>query len=592
MNIFEFIFKNHHFFRFVFGWKKNGRLFHLNLEEYIEYIEKHIAALKHMGVKKGDRVGICCNTRAEWHFFDMALLATGAIGVPIYPSFTQKELLGIHDICDLNFLIFESCSQLKDITPENLKQLSQIKFLIIEEGHITCDQEVFLYDDIMDQVRNEELPRLQDVCKEIQDDDICNYLLTSGTTSLPKVSVINHKNLYFLLDNIKHLMYGRLAPGSRSLIHLPLSHVLGRCDSLLHLVLPIENIIGESVNSLVSDLQLIKPTYFITVPRVITKIKEKILENVENSGGLIARTFHWATQLSQSFFRKVDNEQVPSNFEKQTFYLVQNKILKNVREQISPHLDFIVSGGAPLQSEDFDFFRCLGIPIIQGYGLTETLGPITFNFLGKSEKGSVGRPFRDVKIIIAEDGEILSQSPFCFQGYLLGDGTIDRSSFTEDGFFKTGDIGELLPSGNLKITDRKKDLIVTSYGKNVSPLKIEAMMTSSPYIDFFMTIGEQRNFITGLVGVSKDGFADIINDYPELSTAGPEEFAKNPEVAEIIKNEILRVNQELSDFEQVKKFRILPIDLRYEQDFITPSLKIKRNRIYNKFLPLVDAMYQ
>lgn len=216
---------------------------------------------------------------------------------------------------------------------------------------------------------------------------------------------------------------------------------------------------------------------------------------------------------------------------------------------------------------------------------------MTFNSLGRVEKGSVGQPFKDIQIVIAEDGEILIKGHSIFLGYLQKDGTLNQSDFTQDGFFKTGDIGELLPSGNLKITDRKKDLIVTSYGKNISPQKVEDAMTKSPYIDFFMTIGEGRSFITGLVGINKDSFSELINQNPRFSTQDLESFSTNSEVIEIISSEIKRINDELSDFEKVKKFKILPLDLRYEEDFITPSLKIKRNQVYNKFLPLINAMY-
>lgn len=591
MNLFDFIFKNNHFFRFVFGWKKNGRLFHLNLEEYIEEIERHIAILQKLEVKKGDRVGFISNTRSEWHFLDMACMAIGAIGVPIYPSFTKNELREIQRYCGISLFIIENTLTVDGVESDII---ANAKVLIIEEGPKPEKKDTYKYTDLIDYLKddNQPLPSLKKLSRELKEDDICNYLLTSGTTSAPKVSVITHKSLYFLLDNIKHLMADQLPQGSRSLVHLPLSHVLGRCDSLLHLVLPIENIIGESINSMVSDLQLIKPTYFITVPRIIHKIRERVVDNIDNKGGLSKKAFDYAISISSHFLKKTQRGLSPSNLERQSFYFVQNNILKEIREQISPNLKFIVSGGAPLKDDDYNFFQCLGIPIIQGYGLTETLGPVTFNSLGRVEKGSVGQPFKDIQIVIAEDGEILIKGPSIFLGYLKDDGSLNQDEFTQDGFFKTGDIGELLPSGNLKITDRKKDLIVTSYGKNISPLKIEAAMTKSPYIDFFMTIGEGRNFITGLVGINKDSFSDLINQNPRYSTEELENFSKIPEVIEIIESEIKRINQELSDFEKVKKFKILPLDLRYEEDFITPSLKIKRNQVYNKFLPLVNAMYK
>lgn len=589
MTIFDFLIKNTHFFRHVIGWKKGGRLYHLNLEEYVEQIEKHVALLKSMGVKKGSRVGIICKTRYEWHLFDMALLASGAIGVPLYPNTNPTDIKELQKVCKLELLILENASQTDLFDSDSFEKC---KFLAIDEGHFDHSFNIVFYKDALNNLKAQPTERLEDLCSNINGPDVCNYLLTSGTTNMPKVSIITHEQLYYLLDNIRHLIEGKLAPGSRSLTHLPLAHVLGRCDSFLHLILPTQTVFCESIDSLIRDLEVIKPSFMITVPRLISKLRQKIILNIHSKGPLINQAFELAMVISEKYQEKIERGLSLTQWEKLIYNRIHNHTLKGVRDKISPNLKFIVSGGAPLNDDDYEFFSALGIPILQGYGLTETLGPVCLNFFGSIEKGTIGKPFKDVDIRLEVDGEIAIKAPFLLAGYLDENGEIHREHFQDDGYFRTGDIGELLPSGNLKITDRKKDLIVTSYGKNVSPLKIEGKMMTSERIEHFMAVGEGKPFISGLVAIKKEAFYDLIDSGAIDNNSSLQDLTNNTQVIEILKNEIEKINEELSDFEKVKRFRIIPIDLTGEADFLTPSLKIKRDRIYNKYIDLIDSMYQ
>lgn len=589
MTIFDFLLKNTHFFRHVIGWKKNGRLYHLNLEEYIEQIEKHILLLQQLEVSKNSKVGIICSTRIEWHLFDMATLALGATGVPLYPNTSRSDLREIQKICHMDVIVIENGYQ-ADLFDDLIFKTT--KLLAIEEGAPKANKHIFQYHDLLTVIADQSPPKMEDLVKEIKGEDICNYLLTSGTTDTPKVNIIKHENLYYLLENIRHLIQGKLSPGSRSLTNLPLAHVLGRCDSLLHLILPTQTVFGESIESLISDLEVIKPAFLITVPRLISKMREKITLNINSKGPIVAHTFEIAMSISETYQNKLANGDSLAQWERLLYLNVQKGVLKRIRDQISPNLRFIVTGGAPLHSEDYDFFSALGVPVLQGYGLTESLGPVCLNFFGNVEKGTVGRPFRDVNIKLDVDGEILIRAPFLFSGYLDQKGEVLRDSFEDEGYFRTGDIGELLPSGNLKITDRKKDIIVTAYGKNVSPLKIENKMVSSPRINHFMALGEGKPFVSGLISIKKESFIDLIDSGEIDSSIDAQELSTNPQVIEILNTEVKRLNEELSDFEKVKKFRVIPLDITGEADFLTPSLKIKRDRIYNKYKPLIDSMYQ
>ncbi len=587
MTIFELLLKNKHSFQHVLGWKRNGRLFHLNLQEYKEQIEIHISILNKLGVSAGSKVGIVAQTSLEWHLFDMASMAMGAIVVPIYTNFTRPDLITIQKALNIHYFILGNERLIDKFDVQIFKDKT---FLVIEEeARGKSGLNLCLYKDILSNLDPEVRP-LEDYVSNLMPDDTCSYLLTSGTTGLPKISIITHKNLFALLENIQFFMKDRLKVGSRSLTTLPLAHVLGRCDSLLHIILPVQTVFGESIDSIVSDLQIIKPTYLVTVPRLIAKLKEKILQNIKSKGSAYQTIFNAAISFSEYFYDLIEKGKEPKQFEKIIFLKLQKSVLSKVRDQISPEIKFFVSGGAPLKDEDFKFFKNLGLPILEGYGLTETLGPVTLNAFGSPEKGSVGLPFKDIVIKIDEDGEILISGPSVFQGYLNDDGSVDDSSFT-NGFFRTGDIGEILPSGNLKITDRKKDIIVTSNGKNISPQKIEALMSTSPRIEHFMTVGEGHSYLTGLVSITKDGFNDLIDQGVIDVSISYEEMAKNPTVKILVQSEIERLNSELPGHEQIKKFTILPLNLNGDSDYLTPSLKIKRDRIYNKYIKDIDAMY-
>lgn len=587
MTIFDFLQSNKHSFNPVIGWKRDGRLSHLNLQEYKEQIEIHISLLKGLGFKAGDKIGIMANTSIEWHLFDMASMALGLIIVPLYSNYTYKDLEQIH--YELKFFGVILGNE-KLLEKYNKDKFTNTKFIIIDENSLNNKKiNAWFYQDLLSKVPIEKEP-LGETIESLNPNAVCSYLLTSGTTGRPKMSVITHANLASLLYNIQDFMKGRLSTGSRSLTNLPLAHVLGRCDSLLHLALPVQTVFGESVDTLVSDLQIIKPSYIVTVPRLITKLKEKIIQNIHSKGFLFKKSFDMAISFSQYYFKLLEDKKEPNQYEKIIFMNIQNKLLKKIREQISPEIKFLVSGGAPLKSSDFDFFKSIGIPILEGYGLTETLGPVTLNSFSEPERGSVGLPFKDITIKIDDDGEILIHGPSVFQGYLKENGDIDKSCFI-DGFFKTGDIGEILPSGNLKITDRKKDIIVTSNGKNISPQKIENLMATSPRIEHFMTVGEGRNYLTGLISITKESFSDLIDQGTIDASLNYEELAREPNVHKIVSDEVKRLNIELPNHEQIKKFTILPLDINWENDYLTPSLKIKRDRLYNKYIREIDAMY-
>lgn len=587
MNFFQTFFKTPTHFRPVVGFRRNGRLYHYNDEEYREEIIKHISLLKKLGFRKGDKVAIMAETSIEWHLFDVAITLSGGIVIPIYTTFSTRDLKFIFEVSNPDIIIFEG-NHLKNshetILRDNIKVLILNEDDRVKEGCCSLN-----YQNLLDQIdhQEEEIDLLK-LSKNLEPEGICSYLVTSGTTGTPKVAAFKFSALDSVLRNVQFAMRGRIKQGSRSLTSLPLAHVLGRCDSYLHFVLPVNTIFGESIETFVTDIQMIKPSYMVTVPRILTKIRERVLRAIENDGKLTSALFHLAFDTTSNYFEKINSGSFPSRYETKAFTFFQKGILKKIRDKISPDLDFLVTGGAPLLEEDFIFFRNIGIPVLEGYGLTETLGPICMNPIENPQNGNVGYPFKDVQIKIDLDGEILIKCPFLLSSYL---GSDQPNSIDSDGFLKTGDIGDITEEGRLKITDRKKDIIVNSYGKNIYPLKIESLFTTSPIIDNILVTGEGRPYLTALLFTSRERFGDLIDEGVLDPTVSLDQLIQVPEVRAKIEVEVNRLNEELASHERIKKFAIIPLNLESSESFITPSLKLKRDHIYNKFQREIDNLY-
>lgn len=588
MNFFQNFFRSPTHFRPVVGYRRNGRLFHLNDEEYREQIIKHISLLKSLGFQKGTKVALMAETSIEWHLFDVAITLCGGILIPIYTTFSSRDLKVVLDASKPEIIILQGCHLLnthKEILDANIKIIT-----LTEDAKVSCKKSNYDYQTLCDEIieANEKID-LSKLASERNNDEYCSFLVTSGTTGDPKIAAFTFGALNSVLENVQYSMRGRLKSGSRSITTLPLAHVLGRCDSLLHFVLPTQTVFGESIDTFITDLQLIKPSFMVTVPRILTKIRKRTLKAIQKEGALTEAFIQLALNTTSSFFEKVESGAEPSRLETKAFQYFQKTVLKSIRDKISPDLQFLVTGGAPLPYEDFHFFRNIGIPILEGYGLTETLGPICMNPLEDPQSGNVGLAYKDVEIHIDTDGEILIRCPYLLKEYL---GKPKDESFTEDGFLRTGDIGDVTTLGRLKITDRKKDIIVNSYGKNIYPLKIESLFSTSTLIDNVLVTGEGKPYLTALIFTSRDHFGDLIDNGILDPSCGPEQLITVPEVQEMIKAEVERLNEELANHEQVKKYSLIPLKIDASDSFITPSLKLKREHIYNKFHQEIENLYR
>jgi len=580
------------------GWIEAGEVKSLTFKDYLNQIQIISSAIVKIGLNPGDKLAILGQTSKDWHFMDMAtMLARGCV-VPVYPSYLPKEVDYIYSHSESSFIVVDSEKQLEKII-SLIPQWRQVKAVVS-----LCD----MPEEILKKIRNlvpyytlkelrqigaDELKTQPDFFEEMLSkqtpNEIASIIYTSGTTGEPKGAVISQKALTSMLYNVEKTINGALNSQDKSLVFLPLSHVLGRCDSLLPLIFGWQAVYAESMEKLLENIQLVKPTIMISVPRVFEKIYAKIMDQVSKGNPLEKQIFKLAVERAQQYYKKIDQDLSPSAQELLEYKLAEKVVFEKIYQKFGGKIRYFVSGGAPLSHEIINFLKYANLTILEGYGLTETIAPCCLNPLSKQITGTVGRPLGDVQVKFAEDGEILIKTTAMFQEYYKNEQATKEA--LSDGWFHTGDIGEFTPQGFLKITDRKKDLIITSGGKNVAPQKIENMAKAYPHISHFIVIGEKRNYLTALVGIEKERFLDLLEELDLPASCSVQDLANHPRVQDLLESEITELNKDLAQFENIKKFKILPIELTTE-NFLTPSLKIKRKLVAEQYKETIEALYQ
>ena len=584
--------------RHAIGWIENNEVKNLSFAEYKNIVEVLSAAFAKIGLNVGDKVAILAQTCKEWHFLDIATMCSRGCVVPIYPSYLANEVDYIFVHSDSSILVVENDKQMEKVLSvmQNWPNLRVIISLTdLSEELLKKFRNVCTYYSYKELVRlgTEDLKLNPDLLENhIQNqlpEEYASIIYTSGTTGEPKGAVVTQHAFATMLLNLEKTVQGGFTQNDKALVFLPLSHVLGRADSMLPLIFGWQSVYAESLEKLVDNLQIVKPTVMIAVPRIFEKIYAKIMAQV-NSGNLIEKqAFKWATHIAEKYFHKIDNDLSPSATEMIEFKIAQKVVFQKIYNRFGGKIRYFVSGGAPLSPVIIQFLRYANLTILEGYGLTETVAPCCLNPLSKQVPGSVGRPIGDAQFSFGSDGEIFIKSQALFKEYYKNPEATQEA--LKDGWFHTGDIGEFTAEGYLKITDRKKDIIKTSGGKIVAPQKIENMAKAQPHISHLVVVGDQKKFLTALVGLEKERFLNILDDLGLPSDCTLEDLAENDKVKEIIEKEIEAINQNLVQFETIKKFRILPEEFTVE-NYLTPSLKVKRKVVSAHYSVVIEAMYQ
>jgi long-chain acyl-CoA synthetase len=580
------------------GWIENNQLHFITNEDYLQKVKVYFYGLIKLGIQPHDKVAILGHSSKEWHFFDMATLATRSIVTPVYPTYLAHEVEYILNHSETKFLILENEGQLNKII-ENQEELPALKFIIAikdisDESKNKIKTGITFYS--LQEFTELGLAELHLSPKIFEDyvisgdpNEIASIIYTSGTTGDPKGAVITQKAFCAMLANVYSNLKTNILPTDRFLIFLPLSHVLGRCDSLLNLVFDSESVYAESLDKVVDNLLIAKPTALISVPRIFEKVYAKVIETIQKESDLKKKVFAWALATSNAYYQKINNDLAPSPYLILQKNLAYKLVFEKIYNRFGGRMRFLVSGGAPLSPEIMTFLQNANLTILEGYGLTETIAPCTINPIVRQIPGTIGLPIGEVQLKFAEDGEIMIKSQALFSHYYKNEKATAESF--QDEWFLTGDIGELTKEGYVKITDRKKDIIITSAGKNVAPQKIENMLKLQRHISNAMIVGDKRKFLIAVITIDRDLFLLELDSLGISGQPTYEELAVNQKVYDIINLEIDSTNRDLASFESIKGFFIATSDFTIESGHITPSLKLKKKIILNTYKNEIDALY-
>ncbi|WP_312207302.1 AMP-dependent synthetase/ligase [Epilithonimonas hominis] len=558
--------------------KRNGKWEKISTDEYIRITNQLSRALLKYGIKKGDRIALITSTnRVEWCFFDQAALQIGAVTVPIYPSISSED-------CVYN--LENSGSKICIVSDEKLfDKINTIKSQLPEL------KDIFTFNDVKDATNWKELlesgketdnqQEVETIKDSISEDDLVSIIYTSGTTGKPKGVMLTHKNIVSDVLGCEDRVPYKDSK-NKGLSFLPLCHVYERMIIYLFATNGISIYFAESNEKLSENLKEIKPQYMTVVPRMVEKVYDAIYKRGTEAGGLKSKIFLWSIKVAEKY--KIGDS-------KSLAHIIADKLVfSKWREGLGGNIITLVSGSAALSKRLNTMFHAAGIPILEGYGLTETSPVIAVNSFEHTKIGSVGRPIKNIDVKIQEDGEITVKGPTVTQGYYK-DEKQTKEAFTEDGYFKTGDIGILDKDNFLFITDRKKEMFKTSGGKYVAPQVIENLAKASQFIEQIMVVGDGEKMPTALVQPDFE-FAKSWASKNNINIGvSPTEIANSNELKAEIEKEISKINVHLGKWEQVKKIELTPVIWTEDNGLLTPTLKLKRKAIKEHFIKLYDKLY-
>lgn len=566
--------------------KEGGQWKTYSTQDVAYIVDRLTAGLLQLGVTGGDmteegrdKVAILARNRPEWIMLDLAVQKTGAIFTPLYPTISVN---------DLEFILNDAKVKIAFVNDADIYH----KVLSVK-SRVSSLQEIFTFEhvsgarhwkEIFVQPSPEMLQRMQDIAASIKHEDLATMIYTSGTTGTPKGVMLSHKNI---VSNVLACI-PCFPPGDRlkALSFLPLNHIFERMVTYLYLFRGTSIYYAESLETIGDNLKEVKPHLFTTVPRLLEKVYDKIMAKGNELTGVKRKLFFWAHELATKY--EINKKQ--GAWYKFQLALANKIIFKKWREALGNNLVCVVSGGAACQVRLIRIFTAAQIPIMEGYGLTETSPVISVNRFEVRDRmfGTVGPIIDGVEVKIAEDGEILCKGPNVMMGYYKRPDL--TAEVVTDNWFRTGDIGTIVDGRFLKITDRKKELFKTSGGKYVAPLPIENKLKESIYVEQVMVVGSERKFVGALIVPSFPNLAEWCkaNGVPNGS---PQEMIRNPKVIELFKDLVESFNKYFNHVEQIKKFELLPEEWRVDTGEMTPKLSLKRKVVMEKYKDSIERIY-
>ncbi|HSB29311.1 MAG TPA: long-chain fatty acid--CoA ligase [Pyrinomonadaceae bacterium] len=572
------------------NYKHNGQWVSISSDELLARAQKIAAGLYSLGLRHGDRLALLSDSRVEWTLVDAGCIFAGVIDVPIYPTLTPPQVRYILKDSGASALVLANAEKLTELS-EILAECPQVRQIVIFDSENVNDPKVLTLEQLEAsgaELQLEDASLVDRLAGQTTPDDLATIIYTSGTTGEPKGVMLTHYNLVTnLVDCSGHLDFGE---HDSALSVLPLSHVFERQAMYMYLHHGIAVYFAESLQTIGPNLREVRPTLLVGVPRIFEKIYDRIRERAAESGKLAIVLLAWSVQIGRQYAELfVAHKPIPTLL-KVKHALANRLVFSKWRRAFGGRIRLLLSGGAALPEDLAYIYIGAGIPIIQGYGLTETSPVITTSELDNLRVGTVGKAIPNVEIRIATDGEIETRGPNVMRGY-YNRPEETQAVFTTDGWFKTGDIGMLDSDGFLRITDRKKELFKTSGGKYISPQPIEQAIKGSRFVSQVVLIGDGRKFPAALIVPAWEQ----IDSYTRLKGIGPmtrAELCRNPRIIDLFERQIKRVTPELARYEKVKAIALLENEFTIEGGELTPTLKVKRRVINEKYRKVIDELYQ
>jgi len=573
----------------VFRFKKEGKIQKITYAEFGEQIKDLTHGLLDLGMKKGDKIAILSYNRPEWAVADFSSFAVKGIVVPIYQTLPPKQIEYILKDSGTRAIFVENELQLKKIE-EIQKSLPKLKFIISFEKLPKQAESVILLENLLQRGKSHRAAnpeKFDKLIQSIKSSEICTIVYTSGTTGDPKGVMLHHKG--FVNDIINSEAILNLFPDDIFLSFLPLSHLYERLaghwcpmykGATIHY--------AQSIDTVVEDIAEAKPTVMVSVPRLYEKVASKVRDQIEQSTSIKRNLFYWALGTGLDYHEKCI-EGTASKWLEKRYQIADKIVFSKIKQKLGGKFRCPIAGGAPLSVETLKFFEAIGLRIVEGYGMTETHLIITLTPPGKTKYGSCGKPIEGVKVKIAKDGEVLIKGDTVMEGY-YNKPDLTTDVIDKDGWLHTGDIGHLDEDNYLFLTDRKKNIIVTSGGKNVAPAPIEHILKTSRYIEDACLIGNKRKFISAVLIPNYESLEAFAKE-KGITYSEKEELTTNAEIQNLIQKEIDALQIDFASYESVKKFIILSEPLSIEKGELTPSLKIKRNVLEKNYKKQIDALY-
>lgn len=567
-------------FREAGGWKSYSS------EEFMRRVAGLSTAFVELGVKPGDRVALFSANRPEWHVADFAITGAGGVTVPIYFNESPERMAYILRHCEAKCVFAAGAAQMRKLQ-ELRAQVPGVEQVILADCGADLPPDGLRYETLISSSAGGDVASYRLRASQILPGQLASIIYTSGTTGEPKGVMLTHTNFCSNVSdscaNVKFLPKDDVAVS-----FLPLAHVYGRTLDYVYLFHGVPIAYVDVVEDLARALLEIHPTLLGAVPRVFEKIYTRVVEQGSQRKGAQHKIFDWAMRVAQHSALWRSGERSASAMLKLEWYLADKLVYSKIRQGTGGKLRLIFSGGAPLAKELAEFFWAVGVPLYQGYGLTETAPVLTSNYPA-SRMGSSGKPIPNVELRIAPDGEILAKGPCVMQGYYKNP-EATREVLTADGWFSTGDIGYLDQDNYLFITDRKKDLIKTAAGKFVAPQPIENALKTSPYVLNAMVLGDKRKFISALI-VPNPRIVRARAAGQGINFASDAEMVESPWVRELIQSEVNRLTSHLAQYETIKRFALLPEDFTFDNGSLTFTLKLKRRIVEEKMHDVIERLY-